>query len=125
MTSGMIKTIRDTYFSIRPQIAPLLKYPEFAGQIALTLSILRQDIPTNTLGLRFNFPNDPIADSLHPKELEDVRLIHYLRTDQFDRQIIFTDKNTFKDFLSKPLHGSNKVFQEHVRKLTNGVYPFE
>ena len=124
MTSRIIKTMRDTYVTMRPRIGPLIKKPFFAGQIALTLSLLAHDIPTHALGLRYNFPNDVLADSLHPKELADIRLLHYLRTDIFDRQTIFTNENAFMDFLSLKLSGSNKVFQDHIRKLTNGKYPF-
>lgn len=126
ITPKIIKTIVNTYLSIRPEIALLkiLKQPYFSGQIALTLALLAHDIPTYDLGLRYNFPNDTAADGLHPRELEDVCLIHYLRTDQFDRQTIFISEDAFNDFLSLKLNGSNKVFQDHIRKLTNGRYPF-
>ena len=126
ITPKIIKSLANTYLSLRPKIASLkeIKNPAFAGQIALALSLLTLDTPTYELGLRYNFPNDPVADKLHPKELEDVRLIHYLRTDKFDRHAIFATEDAFNDFLSLKLDGSNKFFQDHIRKLTNGRYPF-
>jgi len=123
-TPRIIKTIRDTFLSIRSSIIPLMENPRFTGQVAFTLSLLAHDIPTYAVGLRYNFPNDAVADKLRPKELKDIRLIHYLRTDKFDRQTIFAAEHAFKDFLSLNLNGSNKIFQRHIRKLTNGRYPF-
>jgi len=126
LSPKIIRTIANTYLSIRSKLASDagLEFPIFASQIALTLSLAAHDIPNRAIGLRYNFPNDSMADRLHQKELEDVRLIHYLRTDIFDRQLIFIDESNFNDFLSLELNGSNKVFQEHVRKLTKGRYPF-
>lgn len=124
MSPQFIRTMRETYLSIRPRIAARIKAPYFAGQIALTLSITAHDIPARELGMRYNFPNDPIAEELHPNELQDVRLVHYLRTDRFDRHLIFATAQGFYDFLGLALEGSNKIFQDRVRQLTGGRYPF-
>ncbi|MEO7841488.1 MAG: glycoside hydrolase family 99-like domain-containing protein [Anaerolineales bacterium] len=126
LTPKIIKTVANTFLDLRSKIISLkeIKYPIFSGQIALALSLLALDIPTYELGLQYNFPNDPLADQLHPKELKDVRLIHYLRTDKFDRHAVFTTEEAFNGFLSLKLEGSNKLFQDHVRKLTDGKYPF-
>lgn len=127
LTPQIIKTLASTFLDLRPRIMTHkdIKHPVFSGQISLALSVLLRDVPTHELGLRYNYPNDPIADQLHPEELEDVRLIHYLRTDRFERHTIFATEEAFYNFLSLDLEGSNKVFQEHVRKLTNGKYPFK
>jgi hypothetical protein len=98
--------------------------PVFSGQIALTLALAAHDVATRAVGLRYNFPNDRRADRLHPEELLDVRLIHYLRTEQFDRQEIFATERAFHRFLSLQLDGSDRVFQLYIRKLTKDVYPF-
>ena len=74
--------------------------------------------------MRFNFPNDPIADELYPYELENVILIHYLRTNLFNRHRIFADLIDFRQFIRAPLIGSNKIFQSYVLHLTDGTYPF-
>ena len=125
MAPSIFMTIRDTYLSIRSRISPLLKYPIFSGQIALTLAIHKHNVPTHSAEMRYNFPNDPIAEKLYPGQLDNVSVIHYLRTDKFDRQKIFTTEKAFNKFLSLDLQGSNKVFQGHIRAITRGLYPFE
>jgi hypothetical protein len=74
--------------------------------------------------MSYNFPNDPVADKLYPQELNSISVLHYLRTDKFDRQKIFVSKKNFEKFLSLRLTGSNKIFQEFVKYLTGGKYPF-
>ncbi len=124
MTPKIIQEVRETYLDIRKKVAPLLKYPYFSAQVGLALAIAANQTPTRAVGLRYNFPNDRKADHLHLNELTDVRLIHYLRTEQFDRQIIFTSKPEFEHFLSLDLTGSNKILQDYIYNLTKGIYPF-
>lgn len=124
MSPEIIQTIRETYLDIRKNVAPLLKYPYFSAQVALALAVAANQIPTRAVGLKYNFPNDSNADHLHLNELNDVRLIHYLRTEKFDRQKIFTTKTEFEHFLSLDLTGSNKIFQDYIKNLTDGKYPF-
>ena len=76
------------------------------------------------LPLRFNFPNDPLAETLYPEELESVSAIHYLRTDRFDRHEIFASPDEFAQFLELPLDGANRLFRKAVRRLLGDRYPF-
>ena len=102
----------------------LLADPYFSAQITLALVVEMLQVPTREIGLRYNFPNDKNADRIQEHELDDVRVIHYLRTNQFDRQKLFTSKKHFQEFLSLDLDGSDKVFQEYVMALTGNQYPF-
>jgi hypothetical protein len=120
----IIQDLRETYLDIRKKVSPFLKYPYFSAQVALTLAVAAHQIPTRAVGLRYNFPNDSKADHLHLNELTDVRLIHYLRTEYFDRHKIFTSQPEFEHFLSLKLTGSNKIFQDYINNLTDGRYPF-
>lgn len=123
-TPHMIHTLRDTYLSLQMRLAAELEYPFFSAQIALTLTFNALDMRMTPISLKYNYPNDPTADRLHTNELRDVRIIHYLRTDKFDRQRIFTNQEEFDRFLSLELTGSDRVFQTYVRQLTAGTYPF-
>jgi hypothetical protein len=96
----------------------------FFAQIGLTLGCAAGNIPTETLPMRYNFPNDPIADARYPQDLQQVIFMHYLRTNLFDRHKIFVDKASFDQFMQTPLQGSNQVFQERVRQITGAIYPF-
>ena len=96
----------------------------FSAQVSLALSCADLDIPTMALPMRYNFPNDRIADELYPDELEAVVFLHYLRRRYFDRGEIFTSEADFDRFLAMELVGSDAVFRDRVAAITNGKYPF-
>jgi hypothetical protein len=57
----------------------------FRCQIALTLSLVRWEVPYRIMPLRYNFPNfTQIADA-NPGELLDLRIIHYINQDYFKK----------------------------------------
>lgn len=97
---------------------------DFYDQIGIAIAVARSGLPCRMLPMRFNFPNDPLADERYPDELENVVLMHYLRTTAFDRHRIFAGPAAFARFMELPLTGSNRVFQEHVARLTGGRYPW-
>ena len=74
--------------------------------------------------MRYNFPNDPIADGKYSSEIGQLCLIHYLRTELFDRHKIFASADAFEAFMGLQLGGSNRIFQDRVREITGGIYPF-
>jgi hypothetical protein len=121
---SLIDPIGERYRALRPLVAPRLRAPFFAGQVALTLAVHSLDAAHLAVELRYNFPNDPRAEVLHADDLADLRVIHYLRTKRFDRQRIFGSADAFDAFLGLQLEGSEAVFQARVRGLTDGVYPF-
>jgi hypothetical protein len=121
---SLVDPIGKQFRALRPLVAPRLRSSEFGGQVALTLAVHSKDVPRLAMQLRYNFPNDRRAEVLHPDDLADLRVIHYLRTGRFDRQRIFGSTDAFDAFLGLPLEGSEAVFQARVRALTDGVYPF-
>lgn len=104
-----LRTVLDNYWS---------------GQISTALAVAESGIPSITLPLRYNYPNDRTADRLYPDELANVVLMHYLRTDRFDRHRVFHDPAAFDAFMTAPLTGSDAVFRARVRALTGGRFPF-
>jgi hypothetical protein len=96
----------------------------FYEQVTVALAVIKSDIKAIALPFRYNFPNDPVADKKYLSELRHVRLIHYLRTERFDRHKIFADQSAFDAFMKLDLSGSNFVLQSYVRDITGGVYPF-
>ena len=93
-------------------------------QVDLALTCADLNLPTLSLPMRYNYPNDPVADRLYPDELKRVVFMHYLRTKLFSRSEIFATPSAFDAFLDLELEGSNKLFQSHVQSVTNGRYPF-
>ena len=120
----IIERIRSTYLWLRPRLEQSIEAPYFAGQIALTLAMYGHRAPCRAVDMRYNFPNDEIAEALYPESLRDLRVIHFLRTGKFDRSQIFASEEHFDRFLKLNLQGSNRIFQDHVRLLTNSRYPF-
>ena len=96
----------------------------FTGQVAFALICAKMGVRTRALPMRFNFPNDEVADTIYPKELKNIIMLHYLRKKLFDRQKIFCDPLEFERFMGMQLRGSNAIFQDRVRLLTGGRYPF-
>lgn len=112
------------YREIRTKVVELL-CNEFSGQVSLSLAVCALDLPTVALPMRFNFPNDPLADARYSRDMERIVMLHYLRLTHFNRQKIFTSAEEMRMFLSLNLQGSNRKFQSFVRNLTGGDYPFE
>ena len=90
----------------------------------LIYQLLDLGLPVRALPMRWNFPNDPIADRMYPQELEHVVFLHYLRGQAFRRDRVFADAQAFARFLDRPVEGSNAVFQRAVARITGGRYPF-
>lgn len=108
---------------IRPRVRATLAN-RFVGQISLAVGCVAGRLAVEALPMRYNFPNDRIADQMYPEELAEVVVMHYLRLDHFDRQHIFASPAVFQAFLQLDLQGSDRVFQQRVREITGGRYPF-
>lgn len=120
---AMLHRLRVALRDIRPQAYEVLSN-RFVDQVALTLGCVAAGLPTETLPMRYNFPNDPVAEARYPDECADLLIIHYLRLRDFDRHTIFVSAEAFSEFLSLRLDGSNRVFQERVMAITGGAFPF-
>jgi hypothetical protein len=121
----VVELIAPTFLELAPRLETRLAAPDFSGQIALTLAAYAHDVRRHAVGLRYDFPNDRTAEARHSAELPDVRVIHYLRTHRFDRQRIFAAGAAFDDFLRLELVDSERVFQDRIRAITAGRYPFD
>jgi hypothetical protein len=97
---------------------------DFCYQIAVACAVEGGHLPHESLPIRFNFPNDPLCDQRYAEELARVVVVHYLRTELFDRHKILADARDFEAFMTAALDGSNRTFRDHVRHLTDGVFPF-
>lgn len=122
-TPGLLGRLRDESMLLLPKIRALLDN-YFANQITLAVACAAVGVATEALPMRYNFPNGRVADTMYPGELARALVIHYLRTSHFDRHRIFTSPPAFREFLDLPLAGSNLVFQQRVREITGGKYPF-
>ena len=109
---------------LRDLVADVIGGHWWAPQVSLALTCAELQLPTLALPVRYNFPNDPKAESLYPEDLIQIVFLHYLRLQFFDRQKVFADPYAFGEFLDLNLAGSNRTFQDFVLRLTGGRYPF-
>jgi hypothetical protein len=124
--AGTPALFREFYREFKP-LVPLVREVldnDFYEQIAMIFGVERATLPVRTLPIRFNFPNDVVAETLYPHDAADIVNIHYLRTNLFNRHHIFAAEDEFKRFMGMPLEGSSAVFQEALRNLYDGTYPF-
>lgn len=119
----LLNRLRTELAWLLPKIRETLAN-RFVDQIGLALGCAAGDIPTESLPMRYNFPNDPVADARYPGELAAAKVIHFLRTDRFDRGRIFASAGEFASFLELELTGSDLLLQKRVREITAGSYPF-
>jgi hypothetical protein len=118
-----VQQLGTLYRELVPRLQQLLYKPYFAGQVALTLAVSALELPHIGLDMRYNFPNDPIAEERYPVALADLRVIHYLRTQRFDRPQIFSSEQAFQRFLGLGLAGSERLLQKHVGAIGQGLLP--
>jgi hypothetical protein len=96
----------------------------YYGQLAMAVAVESLDLPVRSLPMRFNFPNDPRAETRWPRELPEVHLLHYQRTVVFNRHHVFASAAAFAEFLALPLDGSDAFFRQAIVAATGGAYPF-
>lgn len=94
----------------------------FRCQLALTLAIMRSGVQWRQLPLRFNFPN--IAQYLprHQAEFADVRIIHYLKDEEFSRAEDFASVERVGALLShNGLNPVNARLRDTLRQVHENV----
>ena len=74
--------------------------------------------------MRYNVPNDSVAEAMYGDELARPAIVHYLRTSEFDRHCIFAGPAAFAAFVQQPLSGVNRVFRDAVVARFGESYPF-
>lgn len=90
----------------------------FFDQIGITLALSKIGLPFELLPLRYNFPNQSEFDTVHLNELENVSLLHFLRTDIVDREKDFETAERIGELVRRrDLVGSNEVLRNRVATL--------
>jgi hypothetical protein len=113
------------YLHLHLQLVEIMDPDRFSAQIAFTLAVAAEGLTTFALPMRYNFPNDRVAEQLYPQEAEEAVIHHYLRTTEFDRHQIFTSRSNYEAFLALPLNGINRRFQDAARAVIGENYPFD
>jgi hypothetical protein len=124
---GTPKSISALDAGFRRFRAPLRAAVEtyFAEQILFALTVDELGLTPLALPVRYNFPNDAVADQTYPEEIPQARVIHYLRGTHFNRRWVFVREDLFQRFLAREVDASHLELQTHLRRITGGVYPFK
>ncbi len=122
-TPKLLRQLHAQLRVVEPRILRIVNN-ECHEHISIALAVERANLPTRVLPIRFNFPTDRIADQFYPKELDKIILLHYLRTEFIDGHRIFNEPAEFAKFMASQLSGSSKIFQDYIRKITRGQFPF-
>ena len=130
---GFVALSTRTFFPIRNRFVELSRllrdtkivHPYFSYQAGLTLALYEAEIPRLSLPLEFNFPNDDHILALHTYRVEDISVMHYLRTTEFvDRGKLFGSEEAFCGLLTSRATGADAILRDKIRELTSGRYPF-
>ena len=91
----------------------------FSIQVAISLAVAHRGLKVLELGLDYNCPNeDKVFDHGIGSE-DDVRVMHFLRTDDFDRHRFLSEPAAFERFATGPLEARmNQHLRRHILSLT-------
>ena len=90
----------------------------FFEQIALTLAVYQTGIKPRLLSLRYNYPNQHGFDVAFPDEVNEIRFLHFLRTDVVKREDDFVSWAKMRKLSNRrDLIGSNEAFRNRLAQL--------
>ena len=112
-----IKKIGESYFKHLLRLRELTT-SDLIAQIALTMAILEQNLPTRALPVRYNFPNHPMMEALHGNEIQLARFLHLKEQHQFDKFNLFTDLAHVRATIKREdLRGINEVARQVLKAI--------
>lgn len=93
-------------------------------QLALAIAVAKSGVPAATVPVKFNFPNQKAFDEAYPEELQDVRVLHFLRTNTIDRDRDFADLATIRRLVARTdMVGSNEIVRRTVAETMACLEP--
>ena len=90
-----------------------------SDQVGLALAIAAAGVGTLPLGHAHNCANDDLVFTTGLSSEDDIKFIHYLRGDEFDRRTFVADPIALRDFLAVPKR--NRVSERLRRHVTSVV----
>jgi hypothetical protein len=97
--------------------------PFFAAQVGLAVAIAEKGIDTVLLGPAYNCPNSDEMFGHGLGDVSEIRVVHYLRGEEFDRRQFLCDPAAYAEFKGKRFKSRvNEYFQQHVLSLPDIFY---
>lgn len=95
----------------------------FSAQLALSLAILAAGVEPMMLGPEYNCPNSDEMLAHGLRDASEIRVMHYLRKELFDRHNFLCDEGKFRSFgetvFESPIL---RAFQRHVWNIQDVFY---
>jgi hypothetical protein len=85
-------------------------------QIAVSLIAYQQGIDIDVLPAAYNAANDPSHLRHNNLSAEDIRVLHYLRTDEIDRSLIFQEDRIEAFLAAELVNPANRALQALARE---------
>lgn len=115
--SEMLEALWPAYIDGVKAVASTINTYYF-DQLGFTLGLVKSGVPFRRLPIRFNFPNEHLFDMAFPGELNDLRFLHFLRTEIVHRDDAFKNFATIAEFIARQdLSGSNESFRRRIAQL--------
>jgi len=127
---GFVAFSRDAFAAVAPlyerysNLARALTDASFfSSQICLSLLTVVAALETDFVTFAYNCSNDSLPfvapDNFRIDSVSDIRVIHYLRTDQFDRRKFLAEASAYAAFMSaNNLNSVNARLREHILNLS-------
>ena len=94
----------------------------FSDQAGLALAIAAAGVATLPLGHAHNCANDDRVFTTGLDSEDEIKVIHYLRGDEFDRRTFLADPIAFRDFLAVPKRNRvSERLRRHVMSVVAGL----
>jgi hypothetical protein len=94
----------------------------FRAQVGLSLAIAAADVEALPLSHAYNCANDDAVFTNGLDGVHEVKAIHYLRRDEFDRSNFLSDAQAYQNFIARPLQNRiSERLREHVLSLSNAL----
>jgi hypothetical protein len=95
----------------------------FSGQASFCLLTVAAELEVDIVSFAYNCSNDELPflapDEYRIGSVADIRVIHYLRTDQFDRRTFLAEPSAYDAFMSAAnLNRVNMRLREHILELS-------
>ena len=81
LSSGLADSFTAELTRVRHEFDGLL-----VAQVAFSCALARSGIAARELPVRYNFPNQPPYLPHYPDDVEDMRVLHYMSRDRFDKE---------------------------------------
>jgi hypothetical protein len=107
----LMKRIGEVYFSYLTKLLELTD-TVVVTQMALTLAIVRLDMPCRALPVRYNFPNHPMLEALHGTEMSRAKFLHLKEDHQIQKMELFANLADVRQAIRRQdLRGINQIAQ--------------